>query len=444
MMALPPDTEAHARSLAAFIDASPSPYHAVATAADVLVAAGFHQLDETAAWRSVAGRYFVVRGGSLVAWVVGPNASPQSGFRLIGAHTDSPNLRLKPRPDTGNVGYRQLGVEVYGGVLLNSWLDRDLGLSGRVALRNGTRSPEVRLVRIDRPLLRIPQLAIHLDRGVNENGLKLNPQTHLAPVWGLGPVDEGRFAQFIAKELGVAADALLSWDLMTHDLTPSTLLGEHLELLSAPRIDNLLSCWAAIESLTACASAVGDHGSTAAELPLHHVPVVCLFDHEEIGSESASGAASSLLPTILERISMTLDGAREDFHRGLAESLCISADGAHATHPNYPERHEPGHRVRLNAGPVIKINANVRYATDAVGAAHFKLACERAGVPWQEFVVRSDLPCGSTIGPITAARLGIPTVDVGVAQLAMHSARELCGSADPALFVSALTEFLRG
>ncbi len=431
------DAEERAHSLLAFIEASPSPYHAVAAATEALVAAGFRRLDETAAWRSVAGRYFIERGGSLVAWVVGPNASPQEGFRIVGAHTDSPNLRIKPRPDTGSAGYRQLGVEVYGGALLNSWLDRDLGLSGRVALRSAGGSPDSRLVRIDRPLLRVPQLAIHLDRGVNENGLKLNPQAHLTPIWGLGPVDERRFVTFLANELGVTTDAILAWELMTHDLAPPVLLGEHRELISAPRIDNLLSCWAAVESLVACAGEISDAHSHP------HVPVICLFDHEEIGSESANGAASSLLPTVLERISMTLDGAREDFHRGLAASICVSADGAHATHPNYPERHEPGHHIHLNAGPVIKLNANVRYATDATSSAQFKLACERAGVAWQEFVVRTDLPCGSTIGPITAARLGVPTVDVGVAQLAMHSARELCGSADPALFVAALSEFLR-
>ncbi|MEZ5141969.1 MAG: M18 family aminopeptidase [Acidimicrobiales bacterium] len=425
--------DADALDLLAFIAASPSPFHAVEEAARRLEAAGFRRLDDLAAWRSLPGGHVVVRGGTLVAWATGEMASPQEGFRLIGAHTDSPNLRIKPRPDTGSAGWRQLGVEVYGGALRNSWLDRDLGLSGRVAVRTGDATAELRLFRRDEPLLRVPQLAIHLDRTVND-GLVLNAQQHLTPVWGLGPPDEGGFARFLAAEVGCGPGDVLGWDAMAHDLAPGAALGREQELLSVARLDNLLSCWAAVGALVEAADA-GAAGAGPS-------PVICLFDHEEVGSESATGAASSMLPTVLERIAATLDGGREDFHRGLAASVCVSADGAHATHPNYPERHEPGHQVAVNGGPVLKHNANVRYATDAATAAVFKLACERANVPFQEFVVRSDLPCGSTIGPITAARLGIPTVDVGVAQLSMHSARELCGAEDPGLFRRALTAFL--
>ena len=430
---LRPVADADALDLLAFIDASPSPYHAAEEAARRLEAAGFRRLDETAAWRSVPGGHVVVRGGSLVAWATGEMASPQEGFHLIGAHTDSPNLRIKPRPDTASAGWRQLGVEVYGGALRNSWLDRDLGLSGRVAVRDGDATTQTRLFRVDDPLLRVPQLAIHLDRGVND-GLVLNPQQHLTPVWGLGGPDPGGFARFLAEQVGCSPGDVLGWDVMAHDVAPGRVLGRDEELLSVARIDNLLSCWAAVQALIEAADA-GAAGSGPS-------PVICLFDHEEVGSESATGAGSALLATVLERVAATLDGGREDFHRGLAQSVCLSADGAHATHPNYPERHEPGHHIAVNAGPVIKHNANVRYATDATTAATFVLACERAGVPYQEFVVRSDLPCGSTIGPITAARLGIPTVDVGVAQLSMHSARELCGAADPGLFRRALTAFL--
>ena len=441
-----PDVHDDLAGLRSFLDASPSPFHAVATASGLLDAAGFTPLDETEAWPTSAGRHYVVRGGSLVAWALAGPEQLDGGFRLVGAHTDSPNLRIKPRPDTGRAGYRQLAVEVYGGVLLNSWLDRDLGLSGRVAVRGGASGSTVRLVRIDRPLLRIPQLAIHLDRGVNESGLILNPQQHLAPVWGLGPVDEGGLRAVLADELDVAPVEVLSWDLMLHDLTPAALLGRRNELLSSARLDNQLSSFAAIDALLDATSGA----------PTPGVPLVCLFDHEEIGSETSTGASGALVSTLTERIaaaSTDIDagsvtepgaGARDRYLRSLARSRCVSADGAHATHPNYAERHEPGHQIAMNQGPVIKINANMRYATDATSSAWFKLVCEQAGVPVQEFVVRSDMGCGSTIGPITSARLGIPTVDVGVAQLSMHSTRELCGASDPEHFTRALTEVLSG
>jgi aspartyl aminopeptidase len=486
---LPPVTD-----LLSFLDRSPSPYHAVASAVGRLEAAGFRALDEGAAWDDPPNLAYLVRGGSLVAWAAAPGALAEDGFRIVGAHTDSPNLRVKPRPDTGRVGYRQVGVEVYGGALYNSWLDRDLGLSGRVAVRSaeaaeapaGTAArgtPEWRsryadaaaeapagaaapaspgwrsrsteggaeqngaittpLVHVDRPLLRVPQLAIHLDRGVND-GLKLNPQQHLVPLWGLGDAREGDLAGFLAAELGVAPADVLAWDVMLHDVTPAALLGRDRELVSSARLDNLLSCWAATEALVAVSARDGVPGETRAPVAPEPGPVavICLFDHEEIGSQSATGAAGAILPTVLERIALAHGLDREGFLRALARSWCVSADGAHATHPNYPERHEPGHHIALDGGPVLKVNANVRYATDAPGSARFRVAAERAGVPVQEFVVRTDLPCGSTIGPITAAKLGIPTTDVGVAQLAMHSVRELCGADDPAHFVAALTECL--
>ncbi len=427
-----PDRSEEARDLIEFIDESPSPFHAVQAAARRLHDLGFERLDEAANWPPGPGRHVVIRGGSLVAWICDDSRRVEEGFRIIGAHTDSPNLRIKPNPDTGAAGFRQLGVEVYGGALLNSWLDRDLGLSGRVALRDGSGGAHLQLVRVDRPLLRIPQLAIHLDRGVNETGLKLNPQQHLVPVWGVGSTGEGTFQRFLADELGVGPDDILGWELMAHDLCPSALVGVDEELVSAPRIDNLASCYAALRALEDLPPATG----------AGPVPVICLFDHEEIGSQSARGADSTMLPTVLERICLAAAREREAFHRSLARSMCASVDGAHATHPNYPDRHEPQHQIRVNGGPVLKVNSNVRYATDAAGAATFALACEWAGVPLQRFVTRTDLPCGSTIGPVTAARLGVPTVDVGLPQLAMHSARELCGAADPALLIAALTGFL--
>lgn len=415
-----------------FIDASPSPFHACASTAIRLEAAGFRAVDEAGPWPPGPGAYYLRRGGSLVAWAVGAHHDATCGFRIVGAHTDSPNLRVKPHPDAGRVGYRQLAVEVYGGALLNSWLDRDLGLSGRVVVR-GAAGPEERLLLVQRPLLRVPQLAIHLDREISANGLQLNAQQHLSPVWGLGDATPGGFARFVAGELGVAPEAVVAWDLMAHDLTPGTLLGDGEELLSAPRLDNLCSSWAGTEALLAA----GAEGTEAPQIPL-----LVLFDHEEVGSSSAQGADSPLLPACVERIVLGLGGGRDELLRALAASVCCSADNAHATHPNYPDRHEPNHLIALNGGPVVKVNSNQRYATDAVGAATFVEACEQAGVPHQRYAHRSDLPCGSTIGPITAARLGIRTFDVGAPQLAMHSARELGGSADPAHYAAALAAFL--
>ncbi|MCU1352369.1 MAG: family aminopeptidase [Acidimicrobiales bacterium] len=420
-----------AMAMIRFIDVSPSPFHAVAVAQAQLVDAGFEALDPADPWPTGPGRHVTVRDGSLVAWVVPAGAPHDAPFRLIGAHTDSPNLRVKPRPDIGRAGWRQLGVEVYGGPLLNSWLDRDLGLSGRVVVR-GAQGPEAHLVLFDTPLLRIPQLAIHLDRDVNAKGLLLNPQQHLMPVWGAGRVAEGDLTRFLAGELGAVPADVVSWDLMVHDLTPGTLLGERSDLIASARLDNLLSCWAATQALID-APAPAEPG---------HVSAICLFDHEEVGSQSVTGADSSLLSQVLERSVLARGGSRSHYLQALATSTGVSADGAHATHPNYAERHDPDHWVEVNAGPVIKVNASQRYATDALTAARFADACDRAGVPTQRFVSRNDMPCGSTIGRVTAARLGIGVVDVGVAQLSMHSARELCGAADPGLFLRALTSYL--
>lgn len=420
--------------LLAFIDASPSPYHAAANAAARLEEAGFVRVDPAGTWDTV-DRGFVVDGGALVAWAAPEGAPAHSPFRLVGAHTDSPNLRVKARPDVGRAGWRQVGVEVYGGALVNSWLDRDLGISGRLAVRDPA-SPvghRIELVAIDRPLLRVPQLAIHLDREVNEKGLLLNKQQHLVPVWGLGARRPGHVVEVVADEVGVAWHEILGWDLMLHDLTPSTLGGSTDELVFAPRLDNLLSSHAGVTALVRAAD----------EPSGPHVAVLCLFDHEEVGSTTSTGAASSLLPRILEQVVHSRGGDRADYLRALASSVCVSADMAHATHPNYAERHEPDHLITLDGGPVLKVNANQRYATDAASTATFQLACDQAGVPTQRYIHRTDMACGSTIGPITAAGLAIPTVDVGVAMLSMHSARELTSSTEPARFIAALTAFLR-
>ncbi len=366
-----------------------------------------------------------MRAGSLVAWNSG---GPDGPFRIVGAHTDSPNLRVKQHPDRLIAGWRVVALEPYGGAWLNSWLDRDLGISGRLsvrAVRDGAGIAH-RLVRIDDPILRVPQLAIHLAE--DRKSLTLDPQRHINAVWGVGEV-AGSFVEYVAERAGVPATDVLAADLMTHDLTPSTVIGADASLLSAPRLDNQASCYAGIQALL------------AAE-PRGFLPVLVLFDHEEVGSSSDHGAQSNLLSTVLERIVLAAGGNREDFLRRLPASLLASADMAHATHPNYPERHEPSHLIEVNAGPVLKVHPNLRYATDGRTAAAFALACQQAGVALQRYEHRADLPCGSTIGPLASARTGIPTVDVGAPQLAMHSARELMGAHDVAAYSAAMRAFL--
>jgi aspartyl aminopeptidase len=406
--------------LCEFIDASPSPYHVCATAAQRLTAAGYRELSEADAWPA-AGRFFTVRAGSLLAWDSTAGSLP---FRIVGAHTDSPNLRVKQHPDRVVAGWRVVALQPYGGAWLNSWLDRDLGISGRLSVREGATVTD-QLVRIDDPILRVPQLAIHLSE--DRKGVSLDPQRHVNAVWGTG--DQRSFLGYVAAQAGVDESDVLGFDLMTHDLAPSRITGADGDFVSAPRLDNQATCYAGLEALLAAPAE-------------RYVPVLALFDHEEVGSQSDHGAQSDLLPTVLERITLADGGGREDFLRRLSESMVASGDMAHATHPNYPERHEPGHQIAVNGGPVLKVQPNLRYATDGRTAAAFALACRQAGVPLQRYEHRADLPCGSTIGPMTAAGTGISTVDVGAAQLAMHSAREVMGADDVAAYSAALTAFL--
>ena len=419
-----------ALDLIQFIDASPSPYHAAAEALRRLTGAGFTEVAQAEAWPSGPGRYVVAEGGSLFAWIVPAGAAPGTGFRLLGAHTDSPALRVKPRPDTGRAGVRQLGVEVYGGPLLNSWLDRDLGLAGRVVVR-APEGPQVRLVRVHRPLLRVPQLAIHLDPGVRD-GLKLDAQQHVVPIWALGDPGPGGFARFLANELAVSPEDVMSHDVVTYDVCGGTLAGADEEFVSSGRQDDLACSHASVTALC----------DAAEEPAAQHVSAIVLFDNEEIGSQSATGARGAWLGRQMERSVLARGGGRDDFLRAVAASLHVSADMTHATHPNYTDRHEPGHWVALGGGPVVKVSANVFYSTTAPTHAAFLLATEQAGVPVQYFVNRSGVRTGSTIGPIVAAGLAMPTVDVGNPTLAMHSARELTGTADGAMMVAAMKAFL--
>ncbi|MFF3286901.1 M18 family aminopeptidase [Streptomyces sp. NPDC003023] len=430
-----PFNRAHTDDLISFIAASPSPYHAAANAAQRLEKAGFRRVEETADWTADhgagsagTGGQYVLRGGSLVAWYVPEEAEPSTPFRIIGAHTDSPNLRVKPVPDTGGHGWRQVAVEIYGGTLLNTWLDRDLGISGQLVLRDGSH----RLVCVDRPLLRVPQLAVHLDRSVNTDGLKLDQQRHMVPVWGLGDTSKGDLLRFVADQVAVSAHDIWGWDLMAHSVEAPAYLGRDRELLAGPRMDNLISVHAGTAALAAVCAQPG----------IPHIPVLAAFDHEEIGSRSDVGADGPLLGNVLERSVFVRGGGHEERARAFAGTFCLSSDTGHAVHPNYPEYHEPGHHPRPNGGPLLKVNANQRYATDGSGRAVFVDACERADVPWQPFVSHNAVRCGSTIGPITAARHGIKTVDIGVAILSMHSARELCGAEDPYLLANVMSVFL--
>jgi aspartyl aminopeptidase len=418
----------HIQSLLEFIDRSPTPFHAVQDMATTLSNNGFVELKEIDVWRLTHNKkYFLTRNdSSLIAFIVGS----KPGFKIIGAHTDSPNLRLKPQAVYAKNGYLQLGVEVYGGVLLSTWMDRDLSLAGRVILSR-KKKPSTRLVRFKQALLRIPQLAIHLNRDVNKKGLVLNEQNHLPPIFSMqnkSDPDEA-LKKMVAVELKCKPTDIMGLELSLYDTQIGALAGAEGEFIFSSRLDNLASCHSAMHALT----------ELTVKDPLTRV--IAFYDHEEVGSETAQGAGSSFLKNVLERI--TLSEKREDFLRALSNSFFISADMAHAIHPNYSDRHDSQHMPIINGGPVIKSNAGQRYATDAISSVWFESLCKKAGVPVQKFVVRSDLGCGSTIGPITAASLGIRTVDVGNPMLSMHSIREMAGAKDHELLISAFKEFFR-
>ncbi len=413
---------AHLADLAAFVQASPTSFHAAAEGARRLRAAGFVEQDESEAWDASPGAHLLVRDGALVAWRVPEGAGPLTPFRVVGSHTDSPTFRLKPNPDLTAYGWQQLGWEVYGGPLLNSWLDRELGLAGRLALRGG----RTELVRTG-ALLRIPQLAIHLDRSIGETGLKLDRQHHTAPVWGVGLPGPG-ILEHVAALVGARAGDVDAYDLFAFDTAAPAVFGVDGELFASARLDNLASVHASLTALLAA----GDSDEVA---------VLAAFDHEELGSESRTGASGPLLADVLTRTGAALGAGTDEQHRAWSRSFCVSADAGHAVHPNYPERHDPANRPLLNAGPLLKINANQRYASEAVGMARWRAVCRRAGVGVQTFVSNNAIPCGSTIGPLTATRLGIPVVDVGIPTLSMHSARELTGARDPYDLTRALTAF---
>lgn len=410
-------TEEFNADLLDFLARSPTPFHATANLAAMLAAAGFEALAETADWNlQPGGRYYCVRNhASLIAFVLGTQATVRNGIRMLGAHTDSPCLMVRPNPEKNRRGYFQLGVEVYGGALLNPWFDRDLSLAGRLVVRDASGGLRSHLVDLRRPVAVIPSLAIHLDREVNRNR-SINAETDIQPLLGQLIGDStGDLRALLAAELavsGAAAGDVLDYELCLYDTQPPARLGVAGEFIAAARLDNLLSCHAGVRALLA---ARGDETRL----------VVC-SDHEEVGSGSASGAQGPFLESVLMRI--IPDAAQRT--RALTASLLISTDNAHGVHPNFPARHDDNHAPLLNRGPVLKVNTNQRYATSGVTAARLRQWARETDVPLQTFVARNDMGCGSTIGPLTATRIGIPTLDVGVPTLAMHSIRELAGSAD--------------
>lgn len=406
---------------------SPTPYHAVANIAETLEAAGYSRLHESDSWTKLTtGKYYLTRNdSSLIAFKMSQPPATE-GFRLVGAHTDSPCLKIKPNAITVNNGYAKLGVEVYGGALLNPWFDRDLALAGRVTVRTKAGAIDNLLINIDQPIAFIPSLAIHLDRDANENR-SINKQKHLPAVICRTDKDNQDFETLLKKWLKqqypkLSPVKILAFELSLYDHQPPQLVGLDREFIASARLDNLLSCHAAVVALLNSNNRSNQ--------------VIALNDHEEVGSASSSGARGSLLHSVLSRICAD----SETLQRALSHSMLVSADNAHGIHPNYPEMHEPTHQPLINNGPVIKTNNNQRYATNSETAAVFKAVCDDNKIPYQEIVVRSDMGCGSTIGPITATKLGVRTVDVGVPQLGMHSIRELAGTKD----VEYLTAALRG
>ncbi|SFR41754.1 aspartyl aminopeptidase [Marinobacter daqiaonensis] len=419
------------QNLIDFLSNSPTPWHATRNMAKALDKAGFQALDEREEWNLKQGQgYYAIRNGSsIIAFRTGKRSPLEAGVRMVGAHTDSPCLKVKPNPELRRKGFFQLGVEVYGGVLLNPWFDRDLSLAGRVTVLDGQGRVRDCLVDFLRPVAFIPSLAIHLDREANANR-SINNQTDLPPVLMQVPEDDKTaFSDLIREQLGkeypdVEVNKVLGYELSFYDAQPANLSGLRDEFITSARLDNLLSCFIGLRSL------IDSSGGEPALL-------VC-NDHEEVGSMSAEGAQGPFLSSVLDRWC-----GPENRSRVIARSMMVSADNAHGVHPNFSDRHDENHGPLLNQGPVIKVNHNQRYATNSRSAALYRHISDELGLPYQTFVVRSDMGCGSTIGPLTAANLGVTTLDIGVPQLGMHSIRELCGTRDGYTLYQVLTAFMQ-
>jgi len=411
-----------------FLTASVTPFHAVESMKALLLDRGFEELKETDIWEiNLLGKYFITRNdSSIIALKLGENELSESGIRMVGAHTDSPCLKVKPNPELIKHGYGRLGVEVYGGALLNPWFDRDLSIAGRVSYSTVDDLIESELVKFDEAIAVIPSLAIHLDREANKNKT-VNPQNHMPPILMLcDNPDTFNLKELLSQKLKISNNNIsqvLDYELMFYDVQPPAVIGINHEFLSSSRLDNLLSCYTGLMALF-------DSDEKQSAL------LIC-NDHEEVGSQSASGAKGGFLKSVLERILLE----KENYNRVLARSVLVSADNAHGAHPNFSDKHDVNHGPRLNAGPVIKVNANQSYATNSETSALFRLLAKQVDIPVQSFVVRADMGCGSTIGPITSAEIGVKTIDIGVPTFAMHSVRELAGSKDAYFLYRVLRHF---
>jgi len=435
-----------ASDLLKFIDESPTPFHVVKQSEKLLVDAGFTKLDEKERWNngiSPGGKYFYHRNQStIVAFAVGAKYTAGNGFKVIGAHTDSPVLKVKPNSNKSANGYLQVGVECYGGGLWHTWMDRDLTLAGCVIVkRDGKFTRE--LVNLRRPLLRVPNLCIHLQSADERQALKLNKETHMQPILALAQASlnkegSGRHSsvllELLASELGVEAEAIMDLELTLSDTQPGAVWGATNEFLSCPRLDNQSHCYTGLAALL-------EHSKDLSQDT--GISMLCCFDHEEIGSDSAQGAGSPVMSEAISRVLGVFTSSHEDHLITLRKSFLISADVAHAIHPNYPEKHERNHQPVLNQGTVLKTNQNQRYATNAETGFLLRELARRAGAPLQEFVVRNDCPCGSTIGPIISSKVGIRTVDLGVPSLSMHSIRETMGVEDIKSNIKLFTTFYK-
>jgi len=428
----------HVQNLLNFIDASPSPWHAVGSVEALLSDYQFIKLDEKTTWQlQVGGRYYVVRDdSSIIIFVLGQKPLAETGFKIIGAHTDSPGLRIKPKTTNENEGWLRLTVDVYGGPILATFTDRDLSLAGRICFKNGQDKVTTKLVHFQDVLLRLPNLAIHMNRTVNDDGLKLHKNNELPLLLTRvvdGQLPQDYFNGLLAQQAGIDSADILSWDLNVYDTQKGAFWGGNQEFYADSQLDNLASCHAAITALL-----------DEAVLQADNTLVCGFFDHEEVGSESNRGADGSFLPDVLERIAIAMLADKSDYLRALANSFLISADMAHAYQPNFPLAYDADHKIVVNNGPVIKINPSQRYSSESISTGLFATWCEQAEVPYQKYSHRCDLPCGTTIGPITSAKLGIRSVDVGNPMWAMHSIRESAGVFDHAYMIAVMRKFFAG
>ena len=411
------------REFMQFIQASPTAFHAVANLRNMLIRAGYHELNEGESWSVTAGRrYFVTRNqSSIIAFRVPERGA--SHFQMVASHSDSPCFKLKPSPKREAQGYAMLNVEKYGGMLMSTWLDRPLSVAGRVVVET-EHGLETRLVNIDRDLALIPNLPIHFNRDAND-GVKLNAQVDMLPVYGTAGAD---IIALAAQQIGVRAEWIVGMDLYLVNRDAPRLWGASNEFIASPRLDDLECAFCSVHALINSASS-------------DHIDMACVFDNEEVGSGTRQGADSTFLSDTLERIVSALCPDRQALPSAIARSFMLSADNAHAVHPNHPEKYDDGHRVAMNAGVVVKFNASQKYTSDGVSQAVFERVCKFAGVPVQRFANRSDILGGSTLGNIANTHASMPTVDIGLAQLAMHSANESAGARDLAYMERAMRAF---